>query len=76
MIGLSLGLALRRHSGSTGSATARLSDPDFALQDYADALSLGADGYTWAQGNPMVVDRYGNIVALRQKHGAGIRFAF
>jgi hypothetical protein len=52
------------------------SNPQFAIQDYADAELLGPDGYTWAQGNPLVVDAFGKLVALRQKHNAGIRFAY
>lgn len=43
-----------------------LGAPAFALQNYTDADQLGPDGYTWAQGNPIVVDKFGQIVQIAQ----------
>lgn len=40
--------------------------PLFALTNTTRSLELTADGFTWAQGNPMVVDQYGKFIATQQ----------
>lgn len=44
-----------------------LTTPRFRLQDLAATNNLSPDGYTWAQGNPIIVDRHDRIIALVQR---------
>jgi catechol 2,3-dioxygenase-like lactoylglutathione lyase family enzyme len=44
-----------------------LTAPRFRLQDLAATNNLSPDGYTWAQGNPIIVDRHERIIALVQR---------
>lgn len=44
-----------------------LVNPRFHRQHTPATDALGPDGYTWAQGNPIVVDRYEKIIALAQR---------
>lgn len=46
-----------------------LVNPRIRRQDTPATNSLSPDGYTWAQGNPIVVDRQGTIIAVAQKVG-------
>jgi hypothetical protein len=46
-----------------------LVNPQFRRQDTPATNSLSPDGYTWAQGTPIVVDRRGTILAVAQKVG-------
>ena len=46
-----------------------LLNPQFHRQHTPATDALGPDGYTWAQGQPIVVDRNEKIIALAQRAG-------
>jgi hypothetical protein len=46
-----------------------LLNPQFRPQDTPATNALSPDGYTWAQGRPIVVDRHDAIIAVAQKVG-------
>jgi hypothetical protein len=45
-----------------------LSSPSVALQGTTATADLGADGYSWASGRPLTVDKYGKLIAWAQRH--------
>ncbi len=54
-----------------------LVNPQFRLQNTPTTTSLGPDGYTWAQGQPLIVDKHGHLLAIAQKGGgAGHYFVY
>lgn len=58
-------------SGLVGAGGPRLGGPTTVQQNTTATNDLGADGYTWAQGTPLVVDEYGKLLAWAQKYAAG-----
>ncbi len=55
---------------------ARLGAPAFARQNTVVTDALGPDGYTWAQGQALTVDKHGKLIALAQKHSAGHQWVY
>lgn len=58
-------------SRSATYASWSLHSPDAAMQLTTALSDLSADGYTWAQGNPMVEDQYGKLIAFVQRQNGG-----
>jgi hypothetical protein len=46
-----------------------LVNPQFRRQGTPVTDALGPDGYTWAQGNPLIVDRHDKIITVAQRSG-------
>lgn len=46
-----------------------LVNPRFRRQETPASNNLSPDGYTWAQGHPLIVDRHDAIIAVAQKVG-------
>lgn len=45
----------------------RLGAPSFGYQNTTVTNDLAADGYSWAQAKPIVVDKHGNIITIAQR---------
>ncbi len=61
--------------GSLSDAVARqpLDDPVFAAMNTTATNDLTADGFSWAQANPLYVDGYGKLITLAQRNGGGTK---
>lgn len=46
----------------------RLGAATFAIQGTPVTNDLASDGYSWANARPLLIDRYGNRIALAQRH--------
>lgn len=69
-------LIFRLIQGASPSGGAELSNPTFALMSGASPTNgnLTADGFTWAQGGPMLVDNYGKFIAPIQWDVSGTKY--
>lgn len=52
---------------------ATLSSPSFAIQNTTYSNDLSADGYTWANTTPVIVDQYGKLTVWAQRYNSGSR---
>lgn len=50
-----------------------LDKPSFAAMDTTYTNDLAADGFSWAQSNPLYVDGYGKMLTLAQRNGGGTK---
>lgn len=48
--------------------------PTFALQNTPVTHDLAPDGYSWANARPLLLDQYGNRIALAQRHNHADKF--
>lgn len=52
-------------------------NPVINAQNTTVTNALGPDGFTWAQGNPIVVDKYQNLIAIQRRNSdASLVFEF
>lgn len=66
--------AILRKSGAGHDPA--LSAPTFAPMATTVTDALGADGFTWAQASPIVVDHLGKVIVMCQQYGQGLVFVF
>lgn len=74
MLGINLGLVRSLMAGAgIPVSPAALFGPSFSVMSGAQPTNgeLTADGFTWAQGSPMVIDNYGKIIVLSQWESGG-----
>jgi hypothetical protein len=67
-------LSLQRKRG--GALEPLFAAPTFARQNTTFTNALGADGYSWAQGFPVLVDAFGNIILSAEDTSGNHRFVY
>lgn len=53
-----------------------VSSPQFIAQDTTATNNLGPDGYSWAQSNQLIVDKYNKLITCVNAVGSGMYFVY
>jgi hypothetical protein len=59
-----------------GSGVALLTDPQFALQNTTITNSMGADGYSWSQASPILIDQHEKLIVMAEHSGGNHNFVY
>jgi hypothetical protein len=59
-----------------GGGTVDLSSPSFAIQNTTTSNSMGADGYSWSQAFPIIVDAFGKIIIIGEDSSNNHKFTY
>ncbi len=67
------GITLTHRSGAT---EATLTSPLFALQNTTLTNDMGADGYSWSQAIPLIIDAHNKLFAIAEKSSGDHNFVY